>query len=77
MLDKINRSPVRCPKCNEAMRLVEEAPRFALFLSSFYVYRCDPCHIALSYPPDEDERDKASERAEAQRWRCGVPTRPR
>jgi hypothetical protein len=56
------------------MRLVEEAPRFALFLSSFYVYRCEPCRLALSYPPDDDEHDK---RGEAQRMAVRVPTRPK
>lgn len=55
MLDKTISSVVRCPKCNETMRLVEEAPHFALFLSPSFSFRCDPCHLALSYPPDEDE----------------------
>ena len=59
MLDKATRSAVRCPKCNEAMQLVEEVALFAQFLSPSYAYRCDPCHLALSYPLDEDERDKA------------------
>jgi hypothetical protein len=53
MLDTTSYSPVRCPKCNEAMKLVEDAPHFAIFLLPSLSYRCDPCGIALSYPPDE------------------------
>jgi hypothetical protein len=58
MLDKIARSLVRCPKCDEPMQSVEEAPQIAVFLSPWRSYRCDPCRIALSYPPDEDEGDR-------------------
>jgi hypothetical protein len=57
MLDQINNSSVRCPKCNEPMRFVEDVPRFALFLLPWHGYRCDPCRIALSYPPDENESE--------------------
>jgi hypothetical protein len=57
MLDQINNSSVRCPKCNEPMRFVEDAPRFALFLLPWHGYRCDSCRIALSYPPDENESE--------------------
>jgi hypothetical protein len=53
-LVKTNNSSVRCPKCSEPMRLVEDAPHFGQFLSPWRGYRCDPCRIALSYP-DEDE----------------------
>jgi C4-type Zn-finger protein len=53
MLDKITRSLVRCPKCNGAMKLVEDPPHFAIVLLPSRSYRCDPCRIALSYPPDE------------------------
>jgi len=53
MLDTTSYSLVRCPKCNERMRLVEDAPHLALFLSPCRSYRCEPCQIALSYPPDE------------------------
>ena len=58
MLDKTINSLVRCPKCDERMRLVEDSPRFALFLLPWRNYRCDPCQIALSYLPDEDKGDK-------------------
>jgi hypothetical protein len=58
MLDKT--SPLRCPKCNEPMRIVDDAPSFAIFLLPAHNYRCDPCHIALSYPPGEDEGDRVS-----------------
>jgi len=58
MLDKTSKSPVRCPKCNEPMRLLVDAPRFALFLAPWRGYRCEPCRIALDYPPDEDESDR-------------------
>ena len=56
-LVKTNNSSVRCPKCNEPMRPVEDAPHFAQFLSPWRGYRCDPCRIALSSPvEDEDVR---------------------
>jgi hypothetical protein len=58
MLDKTIKSLVRCLKCDEPMRLVEAAPRFALFLSPWRSYRCEPCRIGLSYPPDADAGDK-------------------
>jgi len=61
MLDKTNTSSVRCPKCSEPMRLVEDAPHFAIFLLPSRSYHCDPCQIALSYPPDEDECDTQAE----------------
>jgi hypothetical protein len=61
MLDNITRSLVRCPKCNEQMKLVEDPPHFALFLPPWRSYRCEPCQIALGYPPDEDEGDSWSE----------------
>jgi len=36
------------------MKLVEDAPRFAVFLLPWRSYRCDPCRIALSYPGEDD-----------------------
>jgi hypothetical protein len=60
MLDKTVRSLVRCPKCNEPMTFVEDVPRFAVFFLPWRSYRCDPCRIALSYPPDEDEDGTAA-----------------
>jgi hypothetical protein len=41
MLDKFKAPSVRCPECNELMRLVEETPYFALFLSPVTTFRCD------------------------------------
>jgi hypothetical protein len=60
MLDKTDVRTVRCPKCNGPMKLVEDAPRFAIFLLPCHSYRCDPCRIALSYP-GEDDGDAAVE----------------
>jgi len=57
MLDKTSYY-ARCPKCNEPMKLVQDAPRFAVFLSPSSSYRCDQCRIALSYPPDSDDGDR-------------------
>jgi hypothetical protein len=37
------------------MKLVEDAPRFAVFLLPWRSYRCDPCRIALSYPGEDDD----------------------
>jgi len=48
-----NRAP-RCPKCNEWMRPVENAPRFAQFLPS-WSFKCQPCGVALTYHGDADE----------------------
>jgi hypothetical protein len=55
MLDKTTDSLMRCPKCNERMRLVEDAPHFAVLLWPWPSYRCEPCRIALSYPPDQQQ----------------------
>jgi hypothetical protein len=59
MLDKTSHSPARCPKCNGAMKLVEDPPRFAVLLSPCSCYRCEPCQIALIYPPDEQSSSRS------------------
>jgi hypothetical protein len=53
MLERSNNSPLRCPKCNRPMRVVEDPPHFAQFLP-WRSFTCELCHIGLSYPPDEE-----------------------
>jgi len=54
MLTKNNNSLVRCPKCNEPMKLLTCPPHFAQFLP-WQSFTCELCHIGLSYPPDADD----------------------
>lgn len=46
--------PLRCPKCDEPMRLLTDPPHFAQFLPS-RSFACELCHIGLSYPPDAED----------------------
>jgi hypothetical protein len=54
MLGRINKSRLRCPKCDSPMTLVTEPPHFAQFLP-WRSFTCELCRISLSYPSDDEE----------------------
>jgi hypothetical protein len=54
VLKRTTTRPLRCPKCNEPMRLIADPPHFAQFLP-WRGFTCELCHIGLSYSRDEED----------------------
>ncbi len=51
-----NNNLPRCPKCNEQMKPVEDAPQFAQFLLT-RTFKCERCQIALNNGDNDDQGD--------------------